>query len=109
MKHIAFPALIVLAACVQQAPIEDYNAPYNGKWSPRPEPRPERVQTVCPPKSPRAGKPVKAGHENVLCYGEPSSAPSEPEPKEPPTTECTDASKWLPTQYALGGGQKKCA
>ena len=73
----------------------------------RPEPRPERVQTVCPPKSPRAGKPVRAGHEDVLCYGDPSDAPSET--KEPPSTECTDAGKWIPeTRYALGGG-KQCA
>lgn len=103
MKHIAIPALIVLAACAQPAPIDDYNAPYEGKWSPRPEPRPE--QNVCPPKSPYAGKPVKEGHEDALCYGE--TKEQAPEPKEP-ETECA-RNAWAIGQRVAPGYDVGCA
>ena len=104
MKQIiTLPVFALLTACAQTPePITDYNAPYLGgkgdtapRTSPRLTPRPPVEQNVCPEKSPRAGNPVKPGHEDALCYGDPSSpAPKEPEKPEPPS-ECTDAGQWI--------------
>ena len=64
--------------------------------------------TVCPVKSPRYGKAVRKGHEDILCYGDSQKPEAEPEKPEPPT-ECTDASAWVPgTRLALSY-VKQCA
>lgn len=115
MKHLIPAAFLALSACATAPePIADYNAPYLGGKGGTPPPQTPPVppstdgKVKCPVKSPMPWKMVKPGHQDVLCYGDPTEPT--PEPKEQPKeVECTDAGKWLPnTQYALGGG-KQCA
>ncbi len=89
---------IVLAACAQLEPIEDYNAPYLFGKEPvtaTPEVRPTRI--ACEDKP---GTFYKPGH-SILCDE------TETEVETPPVT-CTDAGQWIPgRRYANGG--KTCA
>ena len=107
MKRILVIPLI-LAACAQPEPITDYNAPYEGKYTPSTTPPTETVDRLeCRDKP---GKYYKPGHE-ILCReddkqpeAKPEAIPT-PEPK-PIEVKCT---MWRTgTQYALGG-KKQCA
>lgn len=100
------PLLLALTACAPVTLVEP-ERPYDGKWTPHQE-RPADEFNTCPPQSSWPGKLVKPGHEDALCY---EDAPERPEPKQPPSVECSDAGKWIPGRtYALGGGglETKC-
>ena len=108
MKRILVIPLI-LAACAQPEPITDYNAPYEGKYTPPSTPPTETVQWFeCEDKP---GRYYREGFEQTRCKD--GDKKSEPETKGIPTPEpkpievkCT---MWRTgTQYALGG-KKQCA
>lgn len=95
--------ILFLAACAPATTLIEPDRPYDGKYTPPAAERPSDEFNTCPVKSPRYGKPVKPGHEDVLCYTDDKPTP---EPEEP--TECTDAGQWIEgRRYALY--QKVCA
>lgn len=97
MKKL-LPIIPLLMACAP-ATIEDYNAPYEGKWA-APETRPASTVLECKHKP---GKFYTLGHEHLCKEG--GQTVEQPEPPKPPV-ECT---MWQGgVRYALGN-TKQCA